>query len=431
HEELVEKERNQVPHEGYQTRGQGTISSVQLNGDDSTSGARMKPQPTTKLAERKGKSAEAAEARRQKNLEAAKQRATAKLEKRTAWWKSVDYSSWSVFREESPEDERPNSSLEVDDDLFHVDGSLSETKADLIPPDIYYIIGDASEPLQHFSTTTYPTPAFVCLTVDQSGSWPESGFFRALARRTLVPKKAYELSSTMEDLNLGDCHLVPVFPNPADNSVTLSIRTFNDVLLIADSAHQKLPVDINFCGLLVAQRHSRRSQSYGDPPELLLDALERSLRSLGKACRCLKQCSVHVPHLGHGSRSFQWYSVERLLWKHLVERNRVPVYVYYYHRKANSSDPNSPNTPGTSTAVAFSSKRSLVESPSSLNEPFSKLLKSRHLINLFTRKVFYFWFKEGDSSCMEVASRLDHGLKQLKRIVFAYPFCSDLCYILG
>ncbi|KAA3671920.1 chromodomain-helicase-DNA-binding protein 1-like [Paragonimus westermani] len=295
-EELVEKERNQVSYEGYQTRAQGTISSVQLHGEVFTSGARMKPQPTKKLAERKVKSAEAAKARRQKNLEAAKQRAAAKLEKRTAWWKSVDYSSWSVFREESPEDERPNSYLEVDDDLFHVDGSLNETKADLVPPDIYYIIGDASEPLQHSSTTTYPTPAFVCLTVDQSGSWPEGGFFRALARRTLVPKKAYELSSTMEDLNLGDCHLVPVFPDPANNSVTLSVRTFNDVLLIADSAHQKLPVDINFCGLLVAQRHSRRSQSSGDPPELLLDALERSLQSLGKACRCLKQCMFSHAH---------------------------------------------------------------------------------------------------------------------------------------
>ncbi|KAF5397933.1 Chromodomain helicase DNA binding protein 1 like [Paragonimus heterotremus] len=328
HEELVEKERNQLLREGYQTRAQGTIPSVKLNGVDPTSSARLKPQPTAQLAERKVNSAEATEARRQKNLETAKQRAAAKLEKRMAWWKSVGYSSWSVFREESPTDVNPNSSLEVDDDVFDVDESLNETEADLVPPDVYYIIGDASEPLQHFNTTTYPTPAFVCLTVDQSGSWPEGGFFGALARRTLVPKNAYELSSTMEDLILGDCHLIPVFPNTANNSVTLSVRTFNDVLLIADNASQRLPVDINFCGLLVAQRHSRRSQSSGDPPELLLDALERSLRSLGKACRCLKQCSVHVPHLGHGSRSFQWYSVERLLWKHLVKRNRVPVYVY-------------------------------------------------------------------------------------------------------
>ncbi|KAF6776762.1 hypothetical protein AHF37_03965 [Paragonimus kellicotti] len=290
HEELVEKERNQLLREGYQTRAQGTIPSVQLNGVDPISSARLKSQPSTQLAERRVRSAEAAEARRQKNLETAKQRAAVKLEKRMAWWRSVDYSSWSVFREESPTDVNPNSYLEMDDNAFRVDESLNETEADLVPPDVYYIIGDASEPLHHFNTTTYPTPAFVCLTVDQSGSWPEGGFFGALARRTLVPKNAYELSSAMEDLNLGDCHLIPVFPNIANNSVTLSVRTFNDVLLIADNASKKLPIDINFCGLLVAQRHSRRSQSSGDPPELLLGALERSLRSLGKACRCLKQC---------------------------------------------------------------------------------------------------------------------------------------------
>ncbi|VDP90202.1 unnamed protein product [Echinostoma caproni] len=302
----------------------------------SVASASRKPLSAEELAERARKKLEADATRMLKAQEAKARRTAAKLEKRKAKWNAVGYQSRSVYANvESPDENTPAEdptewTTAIDD--ADVGGLVEENTSGSCPPGIYYKSGDAAEPLTKFDALNESngqyTPVFVCACVDDSGGWGTRGFFGALSRRTNVPSMVYELAGTMDDLELGQCHLVPVFDPSEGDGEQSGVSTFGDWLLTRDSNSPDNPIRANFCALLVAQQHSRRSQSKGDPPDLQLDALDSALSALSKACRAVKQCSVHLPRLGHGTHAFTWYSVERLLRKHLVERGHVPVYVY-------------------------------------------------------------------------------------------------------
>lgn len=69
----------------------------------------------------------------------------------------------------------------------------------------------------------------------------------------------------------------------------LLFQTFADWLLTRSAPYDS-PIRANFCAILVAQKHNRRSQSRGSPPDLQLDALESALFRLAKACRTVREC---------------------------------------------------------------------------------------------------------------------------------------------
>ncbi|CAL8097038.1 unnamed protein product [Calicophoron daubneyi] len=396
---VAEKEQSTTTEEGLHTRSCSQLAAK----------VPRKQLTPEEIAERKKKAAEALEARKQKASEAAALRAMKALEKRKALWESSGYQSLNVYRDEAAKEEEDESTADAQDWLnksLQEEEQPEETAESRIRPDIYYKVGDASKPLTSFvdhtsgssssSSLPYDTPAFVCISVDDNGTWGRGGFFDAINRRTSEPNKAYELAGNMDDLSLGDCHLVPI---TASGKNQLDIRTFGDFLLLRDSP--PFNGSINFCGLLVAQKRTRRSRSAGGPPEMQLHALERSLRALGMACRQLKHCSVHIPRLGYGTHAFTWYTVERLLRKHIVDRGHVAVYVYYYrHTKTPPSSP--PAQQPTKAAEKTTSPK----------------FSSRHLVNLFTDKVFYFW--TGDSDTGSSQSLSDVEANQLKRLIITY-----------
>ncbi|CAH8611650.1 unnamed protein product [Heterobilharzia americana] len=289
------------------------------------------------------------EARSQKIAEDL-ERVQARLAGKLPSWQSVDYNTFSVFRVESIRAQldlylihnRRSSNVDIAGaNSEKVDNAINELDEEIDRENqttarIYYKIGDASSPLSCFSINRSENsidgipPYFVCFTVDDSGSWGRGGIFRSLDARSSQIKSVYELAGQMDDIELGDCLLIPV-ENP-DNLLLAEkkIQTFGEYLVNYSGKINSNNVEwsTNFCGLLVAQKRTNCNRSIGKPPSLQLNALERSLYALGMACARLKLCSVHIPRLGHGDRALTWYSIERLLRKHLVDHYGISVYVY-------------------------------------------------------------------------------------------------------
>ncbi|KAH8874449.1 Chromodomain-helicase-DNA-binding protein 1-like [Schistosoma japonicum] len=396
-----------------------------------------------------------------KRKEAQAKRIAARLEKKLSLWKSVGYKTFSVFRDESSEAElnhypNPKSHVDqVDDDInvesiFESDDFKDETREDSESNEfshetsagIYYKIGDASEPLSIFSLNKSQRepdgtpPYFVCTTVDDSGHWSHGGIFRTLRiRSNNQVKDAYELAGQMDDLNLGDCLIVPVINSKYSSSspAEKEIKTFDDYLVNCNEITKSVGNDewiSNFCGLLVAQKHSNRTYSAGEAPDLQLNSLEKSLSALGMACSRLKLCSIHIPRLGHGTQTFTWYRIERLLRKHLVDHHRISVYVYYY-RPGNTNNHVSSNSPTVCVASSSSTsaphksvKRKASPSCSQVNhdQKLETIRPTKYLYNLFTGKSFYIDSFPCDNNIKNTNVDDNDDVKKLKRIITAYPF---------
>ncbi|OON20498.1 protein, SNF2 family [Opisthorchis viverrini] len=396
--QLKEEQEAAAVAEGYRIRSQGPVPPTSLSFEKRPKVGQKQLTPE-ELAEKKKKAEEAAELRLQKAAEAAAKRAERKLEKKKALWKSAGYLSMSVFRELVSEgQENPETGTVLDAILVEDEANLNEEPGTAVT--IHYVFGDASEPLTNFeeNCSSYRKPAIVCFSVDDSGGWARGGFFAALQKQSTKPRELYELAGEMDDLNMGDCHLIPVLDRSANTNIhSTANMTFSDVLLLRDRETLQFPFPVNFCGLLIAQQHSRRSQTSGSPPDLHIDSLERSLTALGMACRALGHCSVHLPRIGQGTHAFQWYTVERLLRKHLVERSHTDVY----------ADATATATPDSSETSAKRSADDLLSDERKSTEPARKQAHlSRHLKNLFTGKVFYLWLD--DHSAEESTALAQH-----------------------
>ncbi|CAH8863627.1 unnamed protein product [Trichobilharzia szidati] len=438
--------------------------------------SRSKVLTPEEIETRRKKAAEIIAERQQKRIENKIQQRKARLEKKASMWQSVGYRTFSVFREESLEAESqhyPNPrGEEADDDDDDIDGS---TTSDLDKQnnqcneleydddnaqsvhhrkphaDIYYKIGDVTKPLSIFAKNQSRNidgkpPYFVCVAVDDSGRWGHSGIFRVLDTQCNGQiKNAYELAGQMDDLNLGDCLIIPVV-DPDNLSLVEKISTFDDCLNhhlneTAASSSNDVHWSSNFCGLLVVQKHIRRNRStVGVRSDLDLRALERCLSALGMTCARLKAGSVHIPRLGHGSQVFTWYAIERLLKKHLVDHYGISVYVYYYPRNSRQGSTQlniQHTTTPDSTAVSSplrnaSSKKGLKRNPTPQDNEVNDndnnnnndgktpdvIRPAKHLRNLFTGKSFYLHNSSkggGDNDVDDIEE-----MKKLKRIIITY-----------
>ncbi|CAH8605761.1 unnamed protein product [Schistosoma margrebowiei] len=411
---------------------------------------------------RNKKAAETKAKREYKRKENEAIRSAERLERKLSLWQSVGYKTFSVFRDESTIAEvnhypHPNHRDQFENVLDNDNDFRDEIRNNMASEEfpygtdagIYYKIGDASEPLSIFSLMKAENkidgtpPYFVCTTIDNSGHWSHGGIFRALDRRSNNKiKDAYELAGQMDDLNLGDCLIVPI-ENPDNSSSSSStkkeIKTFNDYLTNHHNNNDNSDDDDdstkptvhnhwsnNFSGLLIAQKHSSKTYSTGEAPDLQLNALEKSLCALGMACARLKLCSVHIPRLGHGTQAFTWYKIERLLRKHLVDHHHISVYVYYYrpvnadnHHSSDSCTTSTASCSSTSTKEPFKSlkrKISSSENKINFNQNLETMQPAKYLYNLFTGKSFYI-----DSSLVDGNDGDDDDdVKKLKRIIIAY-----------
>lgn len=130
-------------------------------------------------------------------------------------------------------------------------------------------------------------------------------------------REAYLQASDNMDLAPGSCHLVQT--HEADDDCT------------------------TFVALLVVQKYSQRSRS----SSLKLALVEEALASLAPKANAL-DASVHLPRIGAGTPSFNWYATERIIRKSLCHHG-LSATVYYYSR-GTTQHKRRPQPPSKATA---------------------------------------------------------------------------------
>ncbi|CAF3617419.1 unnamed protein product [Rotaria sordida] len=200
-------------------------------------------------------------------------------------WASKNYSSCRVSISDDEDEETDETELtDTEDD------STGETK-------LHYIFGDVMKPQLHGEKC-----AISVHCVDDSGRWPSKGVFASISQRSKEPEKQYTLASEMQDIHMGDTHLISLNDCGVDD----------DDELLCDQ----------YVALIVAQHRNKFD----------FTALDSALRSLGKTAKEFK-ATVHLPRIGVGSHGFNWYGTEKLIKKYLSSRG-IPTYIYYFKRES-------------------------------------------------------------------------------------------------
>ncbi|PVD33729.1 hypothetical protein C0Q70_04989 [Pomacea canaliculata] len=145
---------------------------------------------------RKQLTLEEQETQRKKHKEAAEKRAKKlseqKEKKREELWKKHNYTSVNIMIESEDEDE---------EEVAEEEGS--EEDVDQPRRSIHYVMGDVTHPLDAGTSDR-----IVVHCADDSGYWGRGGLFSAISTRSLKPQAQYELAGKVNDLKLGDCHLI-------------------------------------------------------------------------------------------------------------------------------------------------------------------------------------------------------------------------------
>ncbi|XP_063684079.1 chromodomain-helicase-DNA-binding protein 1-like [Bolinopsis microptera] len=196
--------------------------------------------------------------------------------------------------------------------------------------DVEYVVGDV---------TSSNKTGIVIHCTDSSGDWGTGGLFTALTRKSQNPQKCYELAKDMDDLRLGQCHVVDYFPDLA-------------------------------VALLVCIRRGSSSM------KLDLKCLGEALTSLGSYSE-QKNITVHMPRVGFSVED--WYGAERLLRKCLLSQN-IPTFVYYFSKRSSNQTSSRQNVTSSKAGASRSSS-------SPLHKPAKKQKKS--LSNSYTNKIVY------------------------------------------
>ncbi|XP_014672288.1 PREDICTED: chromodomain-helicase-DNA-binding protein 1-like [Priapulus caudatus] len=213
------------------------------------------------------------------------QRAQETRRKQEQLWTENNYTSSNICLDDGLEgEEREEVSLDDDDN-------------ELRTP-ILYVCGDVTYPAH-----AGDEDAIVVHCADDSGKWGSGGLFSAIAVRSGKAIEQYELAGEMQDLALGDAHLVP---------------------LDGDETREK---GRDWLAIIIAQHRSKAGNLSGIKLAALSQALQRVYRAAVS-----HGASVHLPRIGHATPSFNWYGTERLIKKHLANRG-IPTYIYYYDKQ--------------------------------------------------------------------------------------------------
>ncbi|KAK0060448.1 chromodomain-helicase-DNA-binding protein 1-like isoform X1 [Biomphalaria pfeifferi] len=284
----------------------------------------------------------------------------AKIKKKESLWQANGYSSLNIELKVPDEgdvnkDKRPDNE---DHDEKEENQRLS----------IHYASGDVTDPVDAKTKDN-----IIVMCADDSGKWGKGGLFSALSARSNQPKKEYELAGEMKDLELGNCHLIPLEDDGE------SKEHGNDLL-----------------ALIIAQKRSKTSKKLSG---VKLSALEIGLQ---KVCQVAKErdASVHLPRIGYDTPEFNWYGTERLIQKHLASKG-IPTFIYYFPRHKAAKRKHTNNAP----KVLMDSD---AESSEETSPKKQKEIKSS-LPNLFSSIAVYFHNVEEDLK------------KKMTRYILAYP----------
>uniref|UniRef100_A0A8C4GPP0 Chromodomain-helicase-DNA-binding protein 1-like n=1 Tax=Dicentrarchus labrax TaxID=13489 RepID=A0A8C4GPP0_DICLA len=337
---------------------------------------KRKPLTEAELELRRQRREEAAAKRAKIQEDEKKRQQEQKYKKRMAWWESCGYRSRCLPSVDSEEDEEEEEEEEDDSSMCSTD---SDSTA------IHYVLGDVTHP--HAAQGD----AIIVHCVDDSGRWGRGGLFTALEVRSDEPRKQYELAGRMKDLDLGH------------------------VLLFAIDDKQSRLDGQDQLALVVAQRRDRANNLSG----IFLSALDEGLKKIYAAAKRNK-ASVHLPRIGHSTKSFNWYGTERLIRKHLASRG-IPTFIYYHSRAAKNTNQASTSATTTSSPPPqfHNSSRSTDETEADTPGPPAPLRSPGPAeLPCFMRGVRVFFYN------LSASER-----KRLARYLITYPsslYCAEL-----
>ncbi|ELU15824.1 hypothetical protein CAPTEDRAFT_142589, partial [Capitella teleta] len=233
--------------------------------------SKRKPLSAQELAERQKKRQETMARKAKEMAEKEEKKLEMKRKKREALWEKHHYESLNIqINEEEQEEEEEEEAGE----------------------DLRYVLGDVTHPQEE------KRDAIVIHCADDSGAWGSGGLFSALDARSTKPEESYTLAGEMQDLALGDVHLIPI-----------------DDVKPRVGGH-------DYLALVIAQHWDKRSGLTG----IKLSALEEALRKIYQIAK-ERKASIHLPRIGHNTPDFNWYGTERLLRKILASRG-IPTYMF-------------------------------------------------------------------------------------------------------
>ncbi|KAK3736329.1 hypothetical protein QZH41_020800 [Actinostola sp. cb2023] len=323
---------------------------------------------TEELEERRKKRNENAAKKTRLREEKEQMKEEARKERLEILWKENNYNSLNVALNDEDEDESEEERSDEDEDEERLD--------------IQYVNGDVTQPIKSTGS-----PAIIVHCVDDSGYWGKGGLFTVISRRSSSSVQNYELAGTMEDLHLGDAHLIP-FSEDNDKQ---------------DSQ--------NYLSLIVSQTRDKHHRLL----PMNLSALSEGLERVYKAAKQLN-ATVHLPRIGHTTPGFNWYGTERLIRKHLASRG-VSTMIYYYPRKQTAvSKPDISSNENSSDENEESSVQFRPE-PEQSRVSCEPSTSTRPLPDFFSGVRVYFKDVSGEKA------------KKLSRYVIAYPLTVENCVI--
>ncbi len=274
--------------------GSTSLDTSRLQGGVAISDAGHARRPVADASSRRSRDVPSAEAA----SEAAAAKAAAAKTRRAAKWEAAGYTSQRL-------------PLPADDDVSLEDVSIAAESDDGSRPGcLSFVVGDAARP-----SCTAGGRHFIMHCVDDGGSWPDRGVFKALsdAHGTQIAE-AYELAHKMKDLHLGDAHCVPL----SSSSSRRASGVHSVVLLVC---------------LERLSDGSRRIE---------MSSFRLGVMALRHRCMSLAPGITSHFHTPMPPPPCPWYAAERVLMFQLLRPFPLSTITVYYFRRAAAAPSSAP-----------------------------------------------------------------------------------------
>uniref|UniRef100_F1KTD2 Chromodomain-helicase-DNA-binding protein 1-like protein n=1 Tax=Ascaris suum TaxID=6253 RepID=F1KTD2_ASCSU len=262
-------------------------------------------------------------------------------EKKAKLWADNGYTSTAL-----PSPEEGNEALCLP--LEVNENGEEEEQVDYYGP--YFVHGDVTHPRR--ASHDHSKHAIIVHVVDDSGSFGRGGVFNALRAKSARVMDAYRLAFEMNDLHIGDAHLIENISETEEHSSNEGSANDDEESRDGEQPGSGAPTwkRSESVVLIVAQSKRNRSEIRDKP---FVEGLTR----LAAYAKTHGANSVHLPRLGYGMTNVNWYSMEHMIRRHLTEK-QIHTYIYYHDGRSDAAKRNirgeKPEAPESAEAVSAS-----------------------------------------------------------------------------
>uniref|UniRef100_A0A915BSU6 Chromodomain-helicase-DNA-binding protein 1-like protein n=1 Tax=Parascaris univalens TaxID=6257 RepID=A0A915BSU6_PARUN len=237
-------------------------------------------------------------------------------EKKTKLWADNGYTSTAL-----PSPEGGNEVLEVNENRE------DEERVNYYGP--YFVHGDVTHPRR--ASHDHSKHAIIAHVVDDSGSFGHGGVFSALRAKSARIVDAYRLAYEMNDLHIGDAHLIENIDEREEHSSNEGSANDDEESRYSEQRDSEAPTwkRSESVVLIVAQNKHNRNEIREKP-------FVEGLKRLAAYAKAHDASSIHLARLGYGMTNVNWYSMEHMIRRHLTEK-QIHTYIYYHDGRSEAA----------------------------------------------------------------------------------------------